>query len=147
VIFFKPLTKQDEWLWVKKRAKPIQCEDSQGIVAYDEKGQIRACCIADSFTVDGCNVHFAIDSAIVIKYGFFHEVSHHLFNTCGRKRIFGLVPASNAKALKLDMHMGFTEVSRVPNGFAEGVDYVVLMMDRDNRWLKEERPSQIKRAA
>ncbi len=136
-MFFKPLTDPVEWAWIQLKAKVIACQDSQGIVAYDDSGQITAICVADSFTPDSCNVHFAIDKPMVIRHGFLHEIARHLFIACGRKRIFGLVPADNAKALKLDTHIGFTEVARVPHGFREGVDYVVLCMERETcPWLE-----------
>lgn len=139
MISFKPLTLQEEWDWVRERAKPIQCADSQGIVAHNDAGVIQAVCVADSFTVDACSVHFAIDNPFVIRAGFFNEVARHLFCVCGRDRIFGLVPHTNEKALKLDKHMGFEEVARVPDGFAKGIDYVVLRMDKaTSRWLTEE---------
>jgi hypothetical protein len=138
VIKFKPLTDKVEWDWVRTRAHPIACSDSQGIVAYDDRG-IQAVCVADSFTVDACSVHFAIDSPFAIRSGFFNEVARHLFIECDRKKIFGLVPASNKKAIKLDTHMGFKEVARIPDAYAEGVDYIVLRMDRKtSRWLSDE---------
>lgn len=137
MIRFKALDTGAEWLWLQLKAGVIACQDSQGIVALDDTGAIAAICVADSFTTDACQVHFAIDRPLVIKYGFLHEIARHLFITCNRKRIFGLVPSDNAKALKLDTHIGFREVARVPDGYAEGVDYVVLRMDRDNcRWIE-----------
>jgi len=140
VIYYKPLTEAHEWQWVQARAHPICCEDSQGIVAYDvEKGIIVALAVFDSFTVDACNVHLAIDRPMVLRHGFLEECARHLFITCGRKRIFGLVPADNAKALKLNKHLGYREVARVPDAYAEGIDYVVLRMDADdNRWINLE---------
>ena len=137
MIYFKPLTEKHEWRWVQDRAHPICCEDSQGIVAYDvEKVVIVACIVFDSFTVDACNVHMAIDKPMVLRHGFLEECTRHLFLTCGRKRIFGLVPADNAKALKLNKHLGFREVARVPDAYDEGIDYVVMRMDADdNRWI------------
>jgi len=138
MIYFRPLTEPEEWSWINERAHPIACADSQGIVAYDKRG-IQAICIADSFTVDACSVHFAIDSPFVIRAGFFNEICRHLFIACGRKRIFGLVPAHNEKALKLDLHIGFREVARIPDAYAEGIDYIVIRMDRDDcRWLDKE---------
>jgi hypothetical protein len=132
---FKALDLPTEWAWIQRKASVIACEDSQGIVAFDDRG-IAAICVADSFTTDACQVHFAIERPLVIKHGFLHEIARHLFITCNRKRIFGLVPSNNAKALKLDTHIGFREVARVPDGFAEGIDYVVLRMDRDTSpWL------------
>jgi hypothetical protein len=136
LIFFKPMTEQHEWDWVYSRAYPIRCIDTQGIVAFNEKGEIKAICVADSFTPDACQVHVAIDSPTVIRRGFFNEVFRHLFIQCGRSRVFGLVPADNAAALKLNKHMGFTEVARIPHGYSEEVDYVILSMDKAScRWL------------
>lgn len=142
MIQFKSLTEQSEWQWFKGKTSVIQCEDSIGIVAFDERG-IQAVCIADSFTVDACCVHFAIDNPFAIRAGFFHEVARHLFIVCGRNRIFGVVPANNEKAIKLDIHMGFKEVARIPNAFKEGVDSVVLVMEKEtSRWLTPEQQQQ-----
>ena len=137
-MMFRPLQNQEEWNWVRTRAHCIFCEDSQGIIAYDERG-IQAVAVFDSFTVDACNVHFAIHNPFVIRSGFLVQIAIHLFVTCGRNRIFGLVPSTNKKALKLDTHIGMKEVTRVPDALAKGVDYVVLRMNKDEcRWLPEE---------
>jgi len=136
---FKPLTEPYDWDWVEKRTSLIACADSGGLVAYDEKGVVHAVCVWDSFTVDACSVHFAIDNPFVIRHGFLHEIARHTFITCNRKRIFGLVPSTNEKARKLDIHIGFREVARIPDAVKEGVDYIVLRMDKaDCRWLSEE---------
>ena len=135
MIYFKPLTRYAEWEWFKARTHTIRCEDSQGIVAFNEHG-IQAICVADSFSPDSCNVHMAIDNALVIRHGFLHEISNHLFNVCGRNHIFGLVPSNNERAIKFDKHIGFTEVARIPDGVGTGTDYVVLRMDKaDCPWL------------
>ena len=138
-MMFKPLTETYEWNWVRSRTSVIACEDSQGIVAH-HMGEIKAIAVFDSFTVDACNVHLAIDSPFVLRHGFLNEIARHLFSECGRERIFGLVPSSNEKALKLDMHIGMKEVARVPNAVQTGVDYIVLSMEKvDCRWLNIER--------
>jgi len=140
MIKFKPLTSQDEWNWVFERAQPLQCKDSQGIVAYDDTtNKIAGVVVMDSWTESGCQSHFAIDNPICIRAGLFREVAYHIHITSGRKYIFGLVPANNKKAYKFDLKMGFKEVARVPDGFAEGVDYIVIRMSREeNRWLPKE---------
>ena len=140
---FKALTTPEEWEWIHERAHPIACSDTQGIVAYSDRG-ILAVAVFDSFTVDACNVHFAIGSPFVIRHGFLAEIARHLFVTCGRDRIFGLVPANNQKALKLDKHIGMKQVAVIPDALAKGVDYIVMRMDKsDCRWL----PEEIRRAA
>ena len=136
MIYFKPLTEQYEWEWVKERTHVIRCEDTQGIVAY-KKAEIQAVCVADSFSPDSCNVHMAIGNPMVIRSGFLNEIGNHLFNVCSRSHIFGLVPATNERALKFDKHIGFTEVCRIPDGVGTGVDYIILRMNkRDCPWIQ-----------
>ena len=139
-VYFKPMDKQHEWEWIWSRARPMWMRDTTGLVAINEKAEIQAMCIFDSFTPDACSTHFAIDNPMVIRRGFFHAVANHIFNTCGKKRFFGLLPGDNEKALKLDKHIGMVEVARIPHGYREGVDYIVLGMDRKQcaRWLNEE---------
>jgi hypothetical protein len=58
--------------------------------------------------------------------------------------MFGLVPDNNEKALKLDKHIGFHEVARVPDAICDGVGYIVMRLDKENcRW----RTNYEKRAA
>lgn len=137
---FKPLTEEAEWAWMKERTHVIACEDSQGIVATSGSGDILAVCVADSFSPDSCNVHLAIGDPFVIKHGFLHEIGTHLFVTCGRSHIFGLIPSNNEKALKFDKHIGFSEVCRIPDGVGTGTDYIVMRMNREDcRWINEQR--------
>ena len=140
MIYFKPMTEQYEWDWIHARAFPMWMKDSKGLVAYDELGVIKAMCVFDSWTNDACSTHFAIDSPMAIRHGFFHAVADYIFNQCERKRFFGLLPGDNDKALKLDKHIGMVEVARIPHGYREGVDYIVLGMDRKQcaKWLGEE---------
>ena len=88
----KSLTDAAEWAWMQKQCLPLRCEDSQGIVAYDDNSKIVAMAVFDGFTVDSCHAHVAITNPLVIRNGFLHEVFCRLFYTCGLKRVFGLVP-------------------------------------------------------
>lgn len=139
MIYFKPLKEPDDWDWFVRRTSVIACADSQGIVAYDEKGITQAVCVFDTFAVDNCSVHFAIDNPFVIRHGFLGEIARHAFITRGRRRIFGLVPHTNEKSFRLVKHIGFTQVGRVPHGIAQGVDIVVFCLDKEDcRWIPEE---------
>jgi hypothetical protein len=135
---FKQLTTQEQFDWFKERAHAMRCEDTQGIIAYDERG-IQAACIFDNFSTDSCHVHLAIDSPFAIRSGFIHEICRHLFCICGRNHFFGCVPANNAKALAFNEHIGLKEVTRIPDGVGSGEDYVILRMDKDScRWIAQE---------
>ena len=137
MIRFKPMTEQAEWLWFKERTHVIWCEDTQGIVAFDERG-IQAMGVFDTWTVDSCCVHLCVDNPIAIRRGLLHEIGHYAYNVCGRTHLFGLVPSNNEKALKLDRHIGFTEVTRVPDGVRKGVDVVIMRLDKEDcRWIEQ----------
>jgi RimJ/RimL family protein N-acetyltransferase len=136
-MMFKLIDTQEEKAWAKAKTHAIICEDTQGIMAYDGDKFV-ACAIFDSFTVDACNVHWAIDNPFVLRRGFLTAICDYLFNVRGRERIFGLIPSDNKKALKLDAHIGMEEVARIPDAFAKGVDYIVMRMDKsDCRWLTD----------
>jgi len=136
---FKPLDNDAEWQWIFDRAHPLRTIDTQGIVAYDGKGEIAGIVIMDSWTPSGCQTHFAIDNPMCIRAGLFQQVAIHIHHTADRKYIFGLIPADNEKAHKFDLKMGFKEVARVPDGYGEGVDYIVVRMSREeNPWLPEQ---------
>lgn len=131
---FKMISSDEEWRWFQSVTHVIRCEDTQGIIAYDERG-IQAMCVADSFSVDSCNVHFAVPNPLAIRSGIFTVFADWVFDALGKKRMFGLVPDNNEKALKLDKHIGFHEVARVPDAIADGVGYIVMRLDKEDcRW-------------
>jgi RimJ/RimL family protein N-acetyltransferase len=135
-VIFKPLNKQAEWDWIQARARPVRCEDSQGIVAYNTEDEIQAITVFDSFIMDACSVHLAIDNPFVIRHGFLSETANHLFNVCERNRIFARIPATNTKSIKLTKHVGFSEVARIPEGFTKDVDFIVMRLDKEDcHWL------------
>ena len=138
-MIFSQLCLPQEWKWFQDRTHVIACEDSQGLVVRQEDGVIAAMAVFDSFSPDGCSAHWAIENPMVLRHGFVQEVARHLFVTCKRQRIFGLVPSNNKKALKFARHIGMREVARIPHAMGEGIDYIVMTMTREEcRWLADE---------
>lgn len=136
---FKFMETAEEWLWFKSRTSVILCEDSEAIIAVDDEGEIAAMVVFDTWTPSSVNVHMAVENPMAIKHGIFEQVAIHAYVTRGKKRLFGLVPSNNFKAMKLDMHIGFQEVARVPDAVDDGVDYVIMRLDKEDcRWLPKE---------
>ena len=134
---FKPMTEQFEWDWFKEKTHVIRCEDTQGIVAFDERG-IQAMGVFDTWTVDSCCVHLCVDNPTAIRRGLLHELGHYAFNVCGRTHMFGLVPSNNPRALKLNKHIGWCEVTTIPDGICTGVDVVVMRLNKEDcRWIAQ----------
>lgn len=137
MIKLKPMTDQAEWLFFKQRTSVVWCEDTQGIVAYDERG-IQAMAVFDTWTPDACSIHYCLVSPMAIRAGFFREVFNHVFNVCGRTHIFGLVPSNNRKSIALSRHFGMEDVTTIPDAVGKGVDILVMRMNKEDcRWIDQ----------
>lgn len=139
-MIFRALGVKDWWLVIERLGIKLT-EDTKGILAVRD-GRIVAGCVFNYWTYSSVQVHFWIDDKFVIRHGFFNEVADYAFNTCGKSRLIGLVPADNEEALKLDRHIGFKETHRIKDGYKVGVDFVMMEADRTDlsRWLNEEAP-------
>lgn len=135
---FTALDIKRDWHWAVPRLGCRVSEDTQGIVSFNERGNYDAMCVMDSWTPNAVQVHLVIENPFVIRTGFLHAIAHHVYVTGGRGIMLGAVPANNAKALKFDKHIGFTEVCRIKDAYDVGVDIVLLEMRRETcRWLND----------
>jgi len=64
----------------------------------------------------------------------------HAFNEAGRETLLGIVSSKNAKAMRMDLHLGFREVFRLPEMHDEGGDLVVLAMKKEDCRYLTRRP-------
>ena len=66
------------------------------------------------------------------------EVFRHAFITAGREMLVGIVNSKNEKALRMDAHLGFRELYRLPGMHDDGGDLVLIGMTKDNcRYLDD----------
>lgn len=125
-----------DWPWIQAQAAPILCEDTKGIVVVRDGARVAAA-VFDSWSPNSCLAHLIIQDPFVIRHGFLHEAFKFVFLTHGRELMTGLTPADNLKALKLNKHIGFRELCRIPNGHKPGIDSVLQIMTRaECRWLE-----------
>ena len=63
---------------------------------------------------------------------------HHAFNDFKVKKLLGIVNSKNEKAMKYDLHLGFTEEHRMPGMHDDDGDIVILSMTREQcKYLEE----------
>jgi hypothetical protein len=131
---------QTDWAWVQSQVGILRVEDTGGMIGYDEDtGEILAACMWDNWTANSVQCHFMTTNPIVFKHGFAQEVFDYIFHYKERKFIYGMVPGDNEKALKINEHFGFTEKMRLPDAWADGIDYVVVELKKENcRYLPQE---------
>lgn len=81
-----------------------------------------------------CQMHMAGDGNWVNRE-FLFAAFDYPFNQLKLNMVLGPVAGDNARALKLDAHLGFKEVARVKDGWDDGVDLIVLGLKREDcRW-------------
>ncbi len=124
-----------EKAWLVERVGCLLTALAKGIAVVDAAGTVQAVVIWDQWTETLAVAHIAVDSPMALRVlcreGFPWFFRH-------REIMMGHVRASNAKALRLDKHLGFREVHRIKDGFAPGDDLVVLEMRRaDCKWLRD----------
>jgi hypothetical protein len=132
-----------DWGWVNLQVGIQRCEDTGGIMAIDSTtNSTVGACIMDNWTQNSVQCHFMISSPMVLRHGFLEDCFDFMFNSMGVSSVYGLVPANNLKAVKLNTNMGFTIKATMEEAYEVGVDYLLMELKRVNcRFL------EIRRAA
>lgn len=131
-IEFRPFMGQYDWGWVKLHLELEENRDMSGIMAIDlEKNETVGAVLMENWTPNSVMVHQIITKPMLLRHGFFEEVTKYIYDTCGRKMMIGSVPSDNPKALKLDKKIGFEEFAVIKDGFADGVDIHLLSMTKE----------------
>ena len=131
--------KPDHWPSIPDEGRPVVSENLTGIVAHDEAGELVAACCFDNWSFNSCQIHIYINNPFVLKHGFAREVFNYAFNTCGKNIVIGVTSADNAKALKFIDHIGLKEIFRIPDGYKEGVDFVLTRITKDECiWITDD---------
>lgn len=111
---------------------------TRGIVAIDDKGVPCGVCLADGWTHTACTTHVAIQNPMCLRK-LFHEFAEYVFVTCEKQMMIGVVESSHTDATKLDRHIGFKEIYRITDGYAPGVDQLILRLNKaDCRFLHKD---------
>jgi hypothetical protein len=62
------------------------------------------------------------------------------FNQAGMKAVLGVVNSTNESAMRFNKHLGFKEMSRLPDMHDDGGDLILFKMDKSEcKWLKEKK--------
>ena len=132
-VVFRKINCDDDWDWVTDKVPLLLIPDMTSILAIDkDTGDRLACCIMDTWTNSSCQIHFVIANPLVLRHGFFQEISRFVFDTSKRIKMIGIVPSDNERALRMDRKIGFVEVARIKDGHDFGVDSVVMELTREN---------------
>ena len=122
-----------DWGWCNEQVGIKRCEDTTGIMAVDlDTNSTVGACIMDNWTGNSVQCHLMFTTPLLLRHQFLECCFDFMFNHMGVNRIYGLVPANNLKAVKLNTHMGFTLKARLEEAFEVGVDYLLMEMKRND---------------
>lgn len=93
--------------------------------------RLRAVVVYDTFSACDCNMHIASDGSghWCTRELLIHSFAYP-FIQLGLRRVTGVVPASNEKALRFDTKLGFVREGYCPKALPND-DVVILGMTRD----------------
>ena len=132
-IEFREFIGQYDWVWVNQQVGINQAGDTSGIMAIDlDKNETVGACIMDNWTQNSVQCHFMLTSPLVLKHKFLECCFNFMFVESNVAKIYGLVPADNLKAVKINKHMGFTVKARLEEAYEVGVDYLLMELKREN---------------
>lgn len=111
-------------------------EDFQAIGRLNAEGEIIGVVGFNGFCGNTACMHIAGEGNWVSRE-FIRQVFHYAFIQLDLAYLIGTVAANNERAMTFDKRMGFTELTKLPNGWSPGVDLIVLHMSKaDCRWLE-----------
>lgn len=105
-------------------------------IGLERDGEIVAGIVYCDFSGSNIFLHVASKPGVNwISRGLLKLVFGWPFNGLGVKRITGLVPESNTRAVKLDEHLGFKREARLEDIFPEGALLIFGMRREECRFL------------
>ena len=91
-------------------------------------GQLVSGIVFNNFNECNATAHIAVSKPTKLFLELLDHGFKYAFETCGLRRLTGLVEADNSKAIKLDKHIGFVEEGIMEKAGSEGQDMVVLVL-------------------
>lgn len=130
-----PEQKMGAYIYLRMMGAHLQMsEDFQAIVNVSSE-ELKGVVGFNGFLGKTAQVHIAGTGNWVTRE-FIRQVFDYAFNQLKLNYLIGVVNSDNARALRFDQRMGFKLWQTLPNGVADGVDLVILKMNRDEcKWL------------
>ena len=120
-------------LTVRQHMPYALTEATTGIVAYNpDTADTLAIFIAEDWTQTAVSVHQVILHTMVLRHRWLEVIAEFIFTQAGRKKMYAVVPDNHTKAISLNEKIGFQQVARLDDAVAEGTDYLVMELKREN---------------
>lgn len=116
-------TQSEDIPWFRQTTNYRVSPDWTGIVAYCEGTERMGMVLFDGWTPNAAMAHFSIPRPRCL-IPLWNEAVGYLRQN-GKVAVFGVTPSDNARALRAIRRLGWTEQTRLKDGWSEGVDLVI----------------------
>ena len=102
------------------------------VLGWVTENKLRMVVGLNAFIGSVCQIHVAMENGFKFTpQEMLEYVFHQIFNVLEIKQLLGVVNSFNEHAMKYDLHLGFSEIARLPGMHDEGGDLVLLGMKAD----------------
>lgn len=114
----------------------------------ERQGELVSGIVFENLNGHNANVHIAVSKPTKLFLELLDHAFIYAFETCGLRRLTGLVEADNIKALQLDLHIGFQIEAVMKGAGSSGQDLLILVLWPENyhrgrrSWGKTKSPHQ-----
>ena len=98
----------------------------------EKQGELVSGIVFENFNGHNANVHIAVSKPTKLFLALLDHAFVYAFDTCGLRRLTGLVEADNVKALQLDLHIGFKIEAVMKGAGSAGQDLLILVLWPEN---------------
>lgn len=107
-------------------------------IGLEDDGELLAVVVYNLYSGADIAMHIAaVPGRRWMTREFLRVAFRYPFVQLGCRRVSGYVPASNADALRFDLHLGFVREGVMREALENGEDVIVLgMLEREGRWHK-----------
>jgi RimJ/RimL family protein N-acetyltransferase len=127
----------NEWLWKRVgRERPFGPFVGYQAIGVEEDGELIAGVVFDSFSTEArCSMHCAGIGKRWCTRELLQACFEYVFIDAKCKVVINTVSSANEESIRFTKHVGFKEMTRIPNGAGDS-DLVILALHRsDCRWL------------
>lgn len=121
----------EECLSVAGQLDYVPTVDVRGIVAVDASGTVAGGILYDGWTLNAVHMHMWIPNPLLAARALLVPAFAYAFEEAGRGLALGLTPGDRKAACRLAKHLGFVELYRIEDGWAEGVPLIAFGMRRE----------------
>jgi hypothetical protein len=123
--------------WIMLRVGGVFNEKTDHSIAVHRDGHVCGGVVYTGYLGASITVHMAGNETNWASPDFLWMTYDYSFNQLGVRKLIGLVPADNLRALSIDLRMGFTIEAKLTDMMPDGTDLLILSMRKaDCKWLR-----------